>query len=78
MIHAHLSSCNGNLYLQAGSSCLAIAARNGHLEVVKYLCSLGNSKIISLKNHDGVSPLDKAKEQGHTAVVEYLRSIGCR
>jgi hypothetical protein len=62
--------------LQNGTSVLGIAAHCGHLEVVKYLCKLGNKKLMALRDKSGVSPVGDARSQGHTAVVKFLRSLG--
>jgi ankyrin repeat protein len=62
--------------LQANISCLAIAAAQGHLDVVEYLCSQGNDQLMACKTNKGNSPLALAKHTGRAAVVEYLESVG--
>ena len=57
-------------------SCLSVAAVCGHLDVVKYLCGLGNKELMAIRDKNGWSPVDDAKSEGHTAVVEYLESVG--
>jgi ankyrin repeat protein len=57
-------------------SCLAVAASKGRLDVVKYLCSLGNTQLVALKTNKGHSPLALAMHCGHEEVAEYLESIG--
>jgi ankyrin repeat protein len=61
--------------MQNGMSCLITSAYSGQLEVVKYLCGLGNRHLMSLKDKDGVSPVEHAQNQGHTEVVTYLESV---
>jgi hypothetical protein len=61
---------------QNGISCLGTAAYNGHLEVIKFLCQLGNKRLMSLRDEDGVSPPGHAKSQGHSGVAAYLESVG--
>jgi hypothetical protein len=63
---------------QEGLSCLAIAAFQGHRKVVEFLCSLNNSKIKTLKDNKGVSPLGHAQEAGRKAIAKYLTRVGCR
>lgn len=51
----------------------------GHLPVVKQLIAAGSD--ISLKNRDGLTPLQVARQQNYTSVVEYLeerRAIGSK
>lgn len=62
--------------VQRGISCLGVAAYNGHLEVVMYLCALGNKDLMAQKDSNGVSPLGYAKSQKLHHVVEYLKSVG--
>ncbi|EAY15147.1 hypothetical protein TVAG_392640 [Trichomonas vaginalis G3] len=50
------------------------ASLNGHLEVVKYLISVGAYKEVKAK--DGSTPLICASEAGHLEVVKYLISVG--
>ena len=52
-----------------GSSPLAAAARNGHLEMVKLLHASGATFYGS---HEGATPLHVACHQGHLQVVQYL------
>jgi hypothetical protein len=65
-----------SLHVQGGSSCLAIASHSGHVEVVKYLCALGNEKLMTLRDKHGLSPLDKAAKWKREAVVDYLKCMG--
>lgn len=54
-----------------GWSALHIAARNGHLQVVKWLLDEGTDKSMFDKNKR--STLDLATEQGNTLVIEALK-----
>ena len=53
---------------------IIIAARNGKLDIVKYLISIGVNK--DSRNKWGWSALIKASKNGQTEVVRYLVSIG--
>lgn len=56
---------------QNGESALHAASSFGHLGVVKLLLHAGANS--SLKNHDGVTPMDLAISSKHNNIVEYLR-----
>ena len=51
-----------------------MASANGHLEVVKYLISVGANK--EAKNKYGDTPLLIATQKGNLEVVKYLISVG--
>jgi len=50
-----------------------MAAKNGHLEVVKFLVGQGKAEVDKATSLDEV-PLDVAAEKGHLEVVEFLAS----
>ena len=50
------------------------AASDGNLTVVKYFISEGAD--VNVKNNDGKTPLDHARERNHTTVVRLLESVG--
>lgn len=58
-----------------GSTPLQLAARYGHLEVVKYLTTKG-ANINSEDASNNFSPLFLASREGHLKVVEYLVQTG--
>ena len=62
------------LRVQGGWSCLLIACQKGHLEVVKYLCSLKQGKELMCLKWRGQTPLDIARQRKHTAIVSFLES----
>ncbi len=51
-----------------------MASRKGHLEVVKYLKSVGAD--INAKSNNSYTPLHSASQNGHLEVVKYLKSVG--
>jgi ankyrin repeat protein len=55
---------------QNGESCLGAAALFGHLAIVKQLVAAGAD--ITLKNQDGLTPLQIARQQKYINVVDYL------
>ncbi|EAY12363.1 hypothetical protein TVAG_245950 [Trichomonas vaginalis G3] len=57
-----------------GSNSLIFASENGHLEIVKYLISVGADK--DAKNEDGYTPLMYASYFGKIGLVQYLISVG--
>ena len=59
-------------------SCLGVAAYRGHIDVVKFLCKLGNRTLLTLKDNKGVSPLEDAKKMGHAVVVALLKTAGIK
>jgi ankyrin repeat protein len=59
-----------------GCSSLIFAACAGQLEVLKYLCCLGNAELLSHRDATGKSAVGWAEEAGHMHVAEYLRSVG--
>ncbi len=64
-------------YLQEGFSALHASAVSGYVEVVKYLCELGKSKLVGLKNNSQMSALSCAEQSGNLAVVQCLRDATC-
>jgi ankyrin repeat protein len=58
---------------QNGDSGFHAAALFGHVPVVKQLISAGAD--LTLRNQDGVTPLQLAQEAKQTAVVEYLSRL---
>ncbi|XP_014673369.1 PREDICTED: ankyrin repeat domain-containing protein 29-like [Priapulus caudatus] len=60
--------------LENGESALHAAALFGHMAVVKHL--MVNGSIPDLKNKDGFSPIDLAKDSGYGSIADYLRK--CR
>ena len=63
-----------NLYTQNDTECLSTAAHNGHLQLVKWLVSLGYD--VNAKDDKGETPLEDAIASWHVDVVEYLISEG--
>lgn len=59
------------VYSQNGETPLHGAAMFGHLSVVKQLLAAGSN--ITIKNHDGMTPLKVAQQQNYTTVIEYLK-----
>ncbi len=55
---------------------LFMAARNGHMEVVKTLLNEGAD--VNFANQEGCTPLRAAYEHGHFEIAEYLQSKGAR
>lgn len=60
---------------EAGESALHKAARHGHVIVCHVLIKRGARP--DLKNSEGKSALDLAREHNHTECVEYLQEPGC-
>jgi len=60
---------------EGGESALHKAARHGHVIVCHVLIKRGARP--DLKNSDGKSALDLAKDNNHTECVEYLQEPGC-
>lgn len=56
-----------------GFTALHLAAHNGQLEAVQFLCRAENQ--IHAKNKAGQSPLDFAKRGNHTEIIEYLETF---
>ena len=54
---------------------LHLAARNGHLEVVKYLLEKGGAEV-NEEDNDGWTALHLAARYGHLEVVKYLLEKG--
>jgi len=54
---------------------LGLAAQFGHLDVVKYLVGLVPEAEVNVKDSNGLTPLDHAKENGHDDVVNFLESV---
>jgi ankyrin repeat protein len=48
-----------------------LAADNGHLPVVQYLCEQGADK--EARDYRGKTPLHLAASKGHLPVVQYLK-----
>lgn len=64
-------SLGANIYGGYGWS-LGLAAKCGHLEIVKYLASLDSDLI----NADDACALHEAIQEGHLEIVKYLVSVG--
>ena len=47
-----------------------LAAKKGHLEVVKYLAS--GLDHVNSRDFDGMTPMQNASIEGHTNIVNYL------
>ena len=58
-----------------GWTVLHYAAHFGHLNVVKAIAAKLSKQEIEVKNEDGETPLDKAKEKNHQEIVDYLSNI---
>jgi len=50
------------------------AAKRGKVSIVEFFVSNGAN--ISLKDNDGRTPLDAARELNHTKVAEYFMNAG--
>lgn len=61
---------NSNFNIQNGETPLHAAALFGHLPIVKQLIAAGSD--LMLKNQDGLSAIQVAKQQKYIYVVEYL------
>ena len=59
---------------EAGRMSLYLAARKGHIEVLKLLLDKGAD--ISVANADGWTPLNAAASSGHLEVVKLLLDQG--
>ena len=53
-----------------GRTPLHLAAKKGHLEVVKCLASVVDH--VNAKDFDGMTPMRNASIEGHTDIVNYL------
>ena len=54
---------------------ICIAALQGHVEVVKYLCHHG-AKFIDVSDNHGRTPVYAATQRGHTSIIKELYSLG--
>ena len=71
---AYLLLQNGaNVHAQ-NDRVLIHSSKNGYLDLVKFLISVGAN--VFDKNDDGNSPIILASEHGHLDVVDYLISVG--
>jgi glutaminase len=52
---------------------LHLAANNGHLDIVKFLCSIYNLSDISVKDRWGNTPYDDAVESKHEKIINLLK-----
>ena len=57
-----------------GRTALHYAARNGHLETVRYFLSLGAD--FQREDHDGLGAFEHAAADGHMDTVRYLLGRG--
>lgn len=55
---------------------LHLAAADGHLEVVEFLLSLGDTEILDVEDRWGFTPLTLALHYGQFEVVEYMKRHG--
>ena len=53
-----------------GRTPLHLAAKKGHIEVVKCLASVVDQ--VNAKDFDGMTPMRNASVEGHTDIVNYL------
>lgn len=60
--------------VNGGETALILAARKGHLYVVKYLIEKGAN--VYAQDDSGQTALDSAKEYGYTEIVNFLRKSG--
>jgi glutaminase len=52
---------------------LHLAANNGHLHIVEFLCSIYNLSVISSKDRWGNTPHDDALKSNHKDIVDFLQ-----
>ena len=74
-VGARENSDGGDGYFLYDMTALNFAARNGHLDVVKYLLSRGDVDA-NARNAGGQTPLYLAASNGHLDVVKHLLSRG--
>jgi len=67
------SKCAGGAW--ADQTPLMLAAQNGHLDVVKILCTSGDGVNINALGRDNMSAAGTAHEACHVEVEEYLRNL---
>jgi ankyrin repeat protein len=63
-------------WLQDGSTCLHLAAQYRNFSAVRFLCELGNDKLMAMRDKGGASPLARAQAAGAADIAEYLKSVG--
>ena len=65
---------NPNAKKDGGNRALHLAARGGHLDVVKFLVTSAADMDVNAKNDNGITALKEADMKGHKKVANYLES----